>query len=984
MVYSCTEIANIDLHSDSKVASIDEFIEIFTKIKNHEEIDLNTLNYLSKSINYRLDEPSQLDPMLSSAFDALFEVLFEEIKKPETSQKTKLFEIFNILVRVRGFRICEKFFKVSVEKFDVFLDRLYFFYTQKNSENYEIFFVLCYISVLILSPFQLKILISEKNYFPEKNSAEILFFLILNNFETYNFSNKIAAKSLGRLLNRKDCYFLFAELFKIYPKYLENENFIFALSQVLKFGDKNYLKLFYDKFIFDFKFLETKNLNLKKYFLKMLKNTSKLFLTHKKYSLNFREKAPDFDDNFNIPFYFNEVIDKLLFYLTDSSYSIRISCAKYLAQIAQHIPLRYSQEILLYIFELFNGVYNFSGPIFALAEFAQKGLISPENIEKAIILASKSSTFSKAKNSAEIRDSSNYFFWALSRSYFPEFYVKYFDIFIKTLLSVAIFDKEVNIRRGASAAFQEILGRSGGFSVKNGIEIMKKISYFEISNQKKSAKISVKILEENPEFFEVFVDFLMKFSLKNQSDSTKLIAAETLAEIIDFSGNYSVIDELILPSIVNYDPISGPFLIKTLFLLDQNLTEKQQKILEKFIFDQKIFKKFDRKIKISALNIFEKFSQKNLEIFKNEIYFLLENLEIEDLEIIDPISKIWQKSWNFPKNVAARRVKAFNFRKNQETLEKTAKNYISTIPEISLIFLESFEIIFDQKIISEAFFTEILLKGLENYTSTKKGDVGSIVRAETMKIIAKKKIKNDEIIEKLIKEFISPIQFVAEEAEKTLKSFKILEKTDFYENIETLIENYFEIFMKILKSLKLNSSQKITRKIIYNLLIDLKFDETLKKMDKNSQVCCEMMNFYFKIGKIDVKIIDQFSDFSENSRFLVENLMIRASKNDRKSLKEILLILTENSEKSFELIEILPEISLYFDFPLRISKLLTRENLMKMSENESRFLQNELFKHFKFDNYSPQKTSLSSATELPSSSDLQYGSYSYFVNSLSQ
>ena len=51
-----------------------------------------------------------------------------------------------------------------------------------------------------------------------------------------------------------------------------------------------------------------------------------------------------------------------------------------------------------------------------------------------------------------------------------------------SLLTVAVFDREVNCRRAASAAFQENVGRLGNFP--HGIDILTTCDYFAVGLRK--------------------------------------------------------------------------------------------------------------------------------------------------------------------------------------------------------------------------------------------------------------------------------------------------------------------------------------------------------------------------------------------------------------------------------------------------------------------------------------------------------------------
>ena len=120
-----------------------------------------------------------------------------------------------------------------------------------------------------------------------------------------------------------------------------------------------------------------------------------------------------------------------------------------------------------------------------MAELAKRGLLLPnrldsiiEIIEKALQYDVKVGAHSVGSN---VRDAACYVCWAFARSYEADIMKKYVKSLANGLMKTAIFDREVNCRRAASAAFQENVGRQGNFP--NGIEILQVADYFTLSNR---------------------------------------------------------------------------------------------------------------------------------------------------------------------------------------------------------------------------------------------------------------------------------------------------------------------------------------------------------------------------------------------------------------------------------------------------------------------------------------------------------------------
>jgi hypothetical protein len=60
---------------------------------------------------------------------------------------------------------------------------------------------------------------------------------------------------------------------------------------------------------------------------------------------------------------------------------------------------------------------------------------------------------------SHVRDSACYVCWSFARAYRPEDLVHFATSLAAQLVVVSVYDREINIRRAASAAFQENVGR---------------------------------------------------------------------------------------------------------------------------------------------------------------------------------------------------------------------------------------------------------------------------------------------------------------------------------------------------------------------------------------------------------------------------------------------------------------------------------------------------------------------------------------------
>jgi tubulin-specific chaperone D len=85
----------------------------------------------------------------------------------------------------------------------------------------------------------------------------------------------------------------------------------------------------------------------------------------------------------------------------------------------------------------------------------------------------------------------------------------FISVFTEAMVLAALFDREINCRRAASAAFQENVGRQGNENFPHGIEVIAIADYFSLGNRTSAyQQIAPQVAQMAPEFLEFMTKHL--------------------------------------------------------------------------------------------------------------------------------------------------------------------------------------------------------------------------------------------------------------------------------------------------------------------------------------------------------------------------------------------------------------------------------------------------------------------------------------------
>ena len=546
-----------------------------------------------------LEQPGLLDPILPDIIPLMTNTMLELINtylKQKSKEQKEIFEnilslsqiIYNIC-KIRGFGPISKFFSSEVSIFENvinFLISLPVVHVSNWTVNYVL---ILWSSLLAMVPFDIDTIDSKgfliNNLFSYLKE-ELLVSSNVRDISAYGLSKFLTRPDL---IKKKYLYNYINESIKKMMNPKENGNIFTMLGICLSLCElfKNGLPKDLEEFVgpiveklINFEFPEnikssgvwrkTFTKLIQRVVLVMLKPRSQAWrykikirtalekqdetkkMEEEKNEIKEEKDELDYEINFE---YLETIIDFLINNLSDKEYIVRWSAAKGLGRLCERLTKSMVEEIFGNLFELLKDLeneYAWNGTCLCIAELCKRGMILPERLvelipylEKALLFEIDKGTFVTGSN---VRDSACYIVWALARAFTTDIMKKYVERLAKTLILTILFDKEVNCRRAASAAFQENIGRQGNFP--HGIEILTEADYFTLGSRNNCYfNISI-FIAQYEEYYKSIVDYLYSNRLIHVESQIRDISSTALSLLVPFNPKYFV-DEIIPKLIKN-------------------------------------------------------------------------------------------------------------------------------------------------------------------------------------------------------------------------------------------------------------------------------------------------------------------------------------------------------------------------------------------------------------------------------------------------
>ncbi|KAM9346639.1 tubulin-specific chaperone D [Symphorus nematophorus] len=249
------------------------------------------------------------------------------------------------------------------------------------------------------------------------------------------------------------------------------------------------------------------------------------------------------EEDYDIPEEVETVIEHLMVGLKDKETIVRWSAAKGIGRVTGRLPKELADEVVGLVLECFSFQETdnaWHGGCLALAELGRRGLLLPSRLTDVVPLIIKSLIYEEKRGAcsvgSNVRDAACYVCWSFARAYEPTELKPFVNQIASALLITTVFDRNVNCRRAASAAFQENVGRQGTFP--HGIDILTAADYHAVGNLNNCyLNISVYIASV-PEYTKAMIDHLVDMKINHWDGVIRELASKALHNLTPQAPDY--------------------------------------------------------------------------------------------------------------------------------------------------------------------------------------------------------------------------------------------------------------------------------------------------------------------------------------------------------------------------------------------------------------------------------------------------------------
>ncbi len=235
----------------------------------------------------------------------------------------------------------------------------------------------------------------------------------------------------------------------------------------------------------------------------------------------------------------------LLSGLRDRDTIVRWSAAKGVGRLASKLQAEFVDQLLDSILErnlsdVSTGEDAWHGGCLAVAELARRELIDSSRVDDLVPVVRGGLEYDVRRGytsvGTNVRDAAAYVCWALARTQSRDKMATALQTLAPVLMTTACYDREVNCRRAASAAFQECVGRLGDFP--HGIDILTVADFFSVSLRVSSYLDVAPLVAAFEGYHRTFAEHLTSAKLCHWDKSVRELAAEALARLVPIDPEY--------------------------------------------------------------------------------------------------------------------------------------------------------------------------------------------------------------------------------------------------------------------------------------------------------------------------------------------------------------------------------------------------------------------------------------------------------------
>ncbi|XP_063533150.1 tubulin-specific chaperone D [Cydia strobilella] len=574
-----------------------EFEEVLNMIDNLKniyntpslEVEYDKLNGILKQY---YEQPHLLDPHLDKILGKVIAIIKDKESPLELKHAT--FNYMYQIIRVRGYKVVVRHLPHEVS------DLLYVltFLEAEDPNNKETwrsrFVLLLWLSIVVIIPFHMSRLDGFAPGQPDAGTSKKLTVMerILNICKTYSMTKDCSAEACAYLsskfLVRSDVKELYmGEFFdwacKLHSNIQDEDNIHYgvlaAVAAVLKHGKRDDLLPYASKLL-DWvtrqNYQQHKFMLVRKYGVKIVQRVGLTFLRPRVASWRYTRGSRSLvvtlgaaaaaagdteplpipeDDDEDIPQEVEDMVELLLNSLRDDDTVVRWSAAKGIGRIGARLPAPAAADVCECVLSLFTHNERetaWHGGCMALAELARRGLLSPVQLGAAIaaIVSALRRDEPRAAGGGgggrAARDAACHAAWAVARAYDKTQLAPHATLLANALIATACFDREINCRRAASAAYQENVGRHGMFP--HGIAVLTTADFLSVGVRNNTYLVVAPQVARFEEYTRPLVDHLVELKVEHWDCAVRELAAKALNRLTEKIPEY--VATVVLPQLV--------------------------------------------------------------------------------------------------------------------------------------------------------------------------------------------------------------------------------------------------------------------------------------------------------------------------------------------------------------------------------------------------------------------------------------------------